>query len=354
MFCFHAGEDAEKPKLFTLCRDAVNVKKLYFTAKHRDMKFSAACFFCALTLSALAQKREEIFDYSLRPNKQFPFYFVTTEKEDSGWHRKIYAISTALLSTDCFYKDEACTVPHGRYVSYDLKGFEKESGAYVNGKKEGPWLGFSDKGLIIDSGMYAAGRPKGVRMKWYEDGMPSDSLNFDGAGNGVQVSWYKDGSPSSAGFWTQDTLKKGRWKYYFNDGTVMATEDYAAGKFTVCNCYTQKGEALDTASCREKEAVPAGGLKGWQNFLEKSLFSIIDNLARRGAKAGNYIVLVRFLVTEDGTVTDIVPQTKLGQGIEEEVIAALRKAPRWQPGKQFGRAVKSYHTQPIAFSIVEQ
>lgn len=184
--------------------------------------------------------------------------------------------------------------------------------------------------------------------------MTSDSLNFDGNGSGVQVSWFDNGNPASAGYWTQDTLKKGRWKYYFHDGTIQATEDYVNGKIAVCNCYTEKGEAIDTALCREKEANPKVGLEGWAKFLEKSLRSIVENLARRGVRSGNYTVVIKFMVSEDGTISNLSALTKWGQGIEDTVIAAMTSAPRWEPGRLFGKAVKSYHTQPITFVIQEQ
>jgi hypothetical protein len=317
------------------------------------MKFLLIYLGLVASIMGSAQPREEIFDFNFRPTKMSPFYYVTTEKKDSTWHQEAYYVSTAKMARECFYLDEKCSVPHGKYSFFDVDGFLKETGTYINGKKEGVWLGYNDKGLIVDSGTYVNGHLKGVRMKWYSNGMASDSLNFDGAGNGVQISWYESGPVASAGYWMQDTLKKGRWKYFFKNGTIKATEDYVVGKMTVCNCYTT-GEAIDTALCREKEAVPAGGINAWIKFLQKSLTKIVENLAKKGVKAGSYTVMIRFLVLEDGTVTDLTPFTKLGQGIEEEVIRVMRSAPKWEPGRQFGSFVKSYHTQPITFVIQEQ
>lgn len=317
------------------------------------MKFLFTCFGLMMVFQVSAQPREEFLDYSFRPTKMGPFYYALTEKKDSIWQQKAYYISTSRLARESSYLDEKCSIPHGKYHLFDIEGFLKESGSYINGKKEGMWLGLNDKGFVIDSSIYVNDHLKGVRMKWYEDGMPSDSMNFDGAGNGVQIRWYNDGSPESAGYWTQDTLKKGRWKYFFRDGTVKATEDYVDGKIAVCNCYTEKGEPIDTALCREKEAEPAGGANGWIKFLQKSLMNIVMNLATKGVKPGSYTVVVKFKVLEDGTVSELVPLTKLGQGIEEEVIKVLQSAPKWQAGRMFGRPVKSYHTQPITFVIQE-
>jgi antitoxin component YwqK of YwqJK toxin-antitoxin module len=318
------------------------------------MRILFTCFCSLISFLAQAQSREEFFDFRFHPTKTSPFYYAVTEKKDSAWLQRAYYVSTSRMGRECFYKDENCTTFHGKYRFFDVEGFLKETGTYTNGKKEGLWLGYNNKGYIIDSGVYVNDHLKGIRLKWYSDGMQSDSLNFDGKGNGVQISWYNDGNPASAGYWTQDTLKKGRWKYFFRDGTLKATEDYVDGKIAVCNCYTEKGEPIDTALCREKEAVPAGGTNGWIRFLQKSLTQIVINLATKGVKPGRYTVLVKFIVLEDGTVSDLTPLTKLGQGIEEEVVKVLKSAPKWEPGRMFGRPVRSYHTQPVTFVIQER
>lgn len=310
--------------------------------------------FLFLVLDVFAQPREEYFDFNCHATKSSPFYYVLTDKKDSVWEQKAYYISTLKMAFIRSYKDEGCSILHGQFMSVDIEGRIKETGMYSNGKKEGVWLGYNDEGFIVDSGTYVNDHLKGIRMKWFSNGMSSDSMNFDGAGNGVHISWYGDGTLASAGYWTQDTLKKGRWKYFFHDGTIKATEDYIDGKVAVCNCFTEKGAPIDTALCREKEARPAGDVKGWTTFLQKSLIRIVENLAGKGARPGSYVILIKFVVLEDGTVSEFSALTKFGHGIEEEVIAAMRSAPKWEPARLFGKPVKSYHTQPITFVIQDQ
>lgn len=318
------------------------------------MRISFIVFSLLTVLITKAQPREDFFDFGFHPSKMSPYYYVVTEKKDSVWDQKAYYISSSKLARECFYKDEGCSTLHGSYTFFDTDGHLKETGTYLNGKKEGLWLGYDDKGFMVDSGVYVNGHLKGVRMQWHSNGFPSDSLNFDGAGNGVQVSWHDDGTPASAGYWMQDTLKKGTWQYFFRGGGLKATEKYVDGKVAVCNCFTEKGESIDTALCREKEAKPAGDIKGWIKFLQKSLMSIVENLARKGVKPGSYTVMIKFMVAEDGTVCNLSPITKWGHGIEEEVIKVMSSAPKWEPGRMFGKPVKSYHTQPITFVIQEQ
>jgi antitoxin component YwqK of YwqJK toxin-antitoxin module len=297
-----------------------------------------------------AQKREEWFDYAFKPSKMGPYYYVVTEKKDTLWHRMAYYISQKSLAMEGWYKDDSCTFAHGPFSWYHTNRFQKSTGHYVNGKKEGVWLDFDEEGNMVDSANYVNGRLKGVEKKWYKNGMQSDSLVFDGAGNGAQVSWYDDGSPASGGYWTQDTVKRGRWKYYHHNGTVMATEDYVAGKKTACACFDESGRQLDSAACVEKEAEPGGGVKGWRRFLEQNLQRVVEAKARV-LSPGQYTVVVRFIVEKDGTLSDFKPLTQYGHGLEEEVVSMLKRAPSWTPGQEYGKIVRSYHTQPITFVI---
>lgn len=299
-----------------------------------------------------AQPHEEFLDLRFIPTKSSPFYYAVMEKKDSAWLQKAYYISTSKMARECFYKDEICSIPHGTYRLFDVDGYLKETGRYANGKKEGLWLGFDSTGFVIDSGIYVNGHLKGIRMKWHPDGMLSDSMNFDGAGNGVQISWYEDGNLESAGYWTQDTLKTGRWKYFFSDGTIKATEDYVDGKISVCNCYTEKGDPIDTALCKRKEASP-GDYLVWMRSMQGKLQLLVQDLAAGGTKAGNYTVLIKFSVLEDGSLSDFTPETKFGQGVEDEVIKILGTAPKWEPERLFGKHVKSYHEIPITFAIMD-
>jgi antitoxin component YwqK of YwqJK toxin-antitoxin module len=302
-------------------------------------------------LTTRAQKSEAFFDFSFRPSEYARYYYVVTEKKDSLWHREAYYVSQRSLAMEGWFKDDSCRVPHGIVNWYHTTKFPKSTGTYNNGKKTGIWLEYDEQGHMTDSSEYVNGRLKGDAYKWYPDGMLSDSLQFDGEGNGVQLSWYNSGKLSTAGFWTQDTVKKGRWKYFDEEGAVWATEDYVDGKMVGCSCFDGTGKKLDSADCIEKEASPGGGINGWRRFMEKNLMPIVESKARAGVKSGQYNVVIRFVVDKEGNLGDFKAMTKYGQGMEEDVINMLKKAPKWVPGKLHGRPVKSYHTQPISFII---
>ena len=309
----------------------------------------AFLFFLLLNIVSLAQRREEIFDFSFNPVKQGGYYYVVTEKKDSGWMQQAWFLSQKTLYMEGFYKDESCKIEHGLFKWYHPNGYLRTQMRYVDGYREGVFIRYDEQGRLRDSVNYLRGHKLGIGYSFHENGYMSDSTNFDGKGNGLQVGWYDDGSLEAAGYWTQDTLKKGRWKYYHRNGKVMATEDYDAnGKLVVYNCYDAQGVQLDTALCREREASVDASY--WRRFLERNLGPLVEQKAKEGI-SGNFTVVVRFLVNEDGSISDIVPLTRYGHGIEEGVIKIFKHVPKWNPGMQHGRKVKSYHTQPITFVI---
>ncbi len=101
----------------------------------------------------------------------------------------------------------------------------------------------------------------------------------------------------------------------------------------------------------EMEAAFPGGPRAWENFLKRNLDANvpIDN----SAPSGRYTVVIQFVVDKEGVVSDMKPITAHGFGMEQEAIRVLRKATKWTPANQNGRAVKAYRKQPITF-VVEQ
>lgn len=95
-----------------------------------------------------------------------------------------------------------------------------------------------------------------------------------------------------------------------------------------------------------------GGADAWRNFLAKNLKGEIP--VDHGAGEGNYTTIVQFIVDKDGTVSDVIPLTKMGFGMEEEAVRVIKKSGKWKPAIQNGRIVRAYHKQPITFQILKQ
>lgn len=102
----------------------------------------------------------------------------------------------------------------------------------------------------------------------------------------------------------------------------------------------------------EIEAAYPGGTAAWAKYLRNNLDANtpVDN----GASEGTYTVIVRFIVSKDGSISDVQAETKHGFGMEAEAMKIIKKGPRWTPAQQNGRYVNAYRRQPITFVVQEQ
>lgn len=62
-------------------------------------------------------------------------------------------------------------------------------------------------------------------------------------------------------------------------------------------------------------------------------------------------VRVRFVVNEDGSISNVEVQRPVGFGMDEEAKRVVQSMPRWKPGKNNGKPVKVYFTVPIKFVL---
>ena len=101
----------------------------------------------------------------------------------------------------------------------------------------------------------------------------------------------------------------------------------------------------------EIEASFPGGDAGWSRYVKKEIESHIDELTEAG-QSGQ--CRVRFIVSKDGTVSDVVALTMKGSKLAEVAENAIRKGPKWTPAQQNGRHVNAYREQPVTFTIQDQ
>jgi protein TonB len=99
----------------------------------------------------------------------------------------------------------------------------------------------------------------------------------------------------------------------------------------------------------EFEASFPGGQPAWAKYLQDSLnaYVPVDNKA----PYGTYRVEVKFIVSRDGSVSDVTALTHCGYGMEREVIRVIKNGPKWLPAFQDGRIVNAYRVQPVIFQV---
>ena len=101
----------------------------------------------------------------------------------------------------------------------------------------------------------------------------------------------------------------------------------------------------------EIEASFPGGDGGWARYVKKAIEANIDDLTDAGESG---TVRIRFIVSKDGTVSDVEALTMKSSKLAEIAKNAIRKGPKWKPAQQNGRFVNAYREQPVTFTIQEQ
>jgi len=105
------------------------------------------------------------------------------------------------------------------------------------------------------------------------------------------------------------------------------------------------------------ENVPFIYVEEWPSFKggeEARLAFLRDNLrypnnAREIGIQGT--VFVSFIVERDGSITNVEIMRGIGGGCDEETLRVAKLMPRWNPGKQRNRPVRTYFRMPVRFAL---
>ncbi|MBW8051123.1 MAG: energy transducer TonB [Cytophagales bacterium] len=97
----------------------------------------------------------------------------------------------------------------------------------------------------------------------------------------------------------------------------------------------------------EKQPEPKGGIQAFNKYIGSHIN--YPEQARRAGVQGR--VYIQFVVDKDGSLTDVKAVKGIGMGCDQEAVRVVKKAPKWNPGKQRGRAVRVKMVIPILFTL---
>lgn len=92
-----------------------------------------------------------------------------------------------------------------------------------------------------------------------------------------------------------------------------------------------------------------GGLPAWTEYLERNLNK--DFVKKNGGPPGKYTVVVSFVISKTGTISEVTAENDPGYGTGEEAVRLIEKGPKWKPAMQNGKAVIARHKQSITFIV---
>jgi protein TonB len=100
----------------------------------------------------------------------------------------------------------------------------------------------------------------------------------------------------------------------------------------------------------EQQAEPVGGVEAFYNYVASQLK---DNYPYRAAHMNiEGVVYIQFIVEKDGSLTDITAVKGIGAGCDELATTVIENAPKWNPGRQRGVAVRTRRIVPIRFKLI--
>ena len=119
--------------------------------------------------------------------------------------------------------------------------------------------------------------------------------------------------------------------------------------------YAQSGKGNDPDTSVNKiytkvdvEASFPGGEKAWQMFLQKNINMML--LSEKNAPKGNYTAMIKFIIKEDGTISNITCETDPGYGVCDEGISIIELSPKWNPAMVNGQRVSAYTRIPFSMT----
>lgn len=92
-----------------------------------------------------------------------------------------------------------------------------------------------------------------------------------------------------------------------------------------------------------------GGASELFKFLKENIK--YPNYAQENSLQGR--VICQFVVAKDGSISDVVVVRSIHTTLDNEAIRVIKSMPKWTPGIQKGKIVRTKYTLPVAFKLTE-
>jgi len=102
----------------------------------------------------------------------------------------------------------------------------------------------------------------------------------------------------------------------------------------------------------EQQAEPVGGVGAFYEYVASQMKDNYPEQALRMNIEG--VVYIQFVVEKDGSLTNVLAAKGIGFGCDELAVEVVENAPKWKPGKQRGKPVRSRQMIPIRFKLMRK
>ncbi|MCL2301761.1 MAG: energy transducer TonB [Lentimicrobiaceae bacterium] len=97
----------------------------------------------------------------------------------------------------------------------------------------------------------------------------------------------------------------------------------------------------------EEMPEPIGGFEAMYAFLQQNLR--YPEVARNNGISGQ--VFIEFVVERDGSISNVRVLVGVYPELDQEAVRVVRMMPKWKPGRQMGKPVRTFYQIPIRFTI---
>ena len=127
--------------------------------------------------------------------------------------------------------------------------------------------------------------------------------------------------------------------------TILDENGNPSGEYTwFKNVPDEREDPLRTA---DEMPEPVGGLATMYKFLSENL-RYPEN-ARKDSISG--LVIIEFVVEKDGSINNAKVLKSVDPDIDAEVLRVVKMMPKWKPGTQNGKPVRTFYQIPVRFTI---
>ncbi|MDP4272619.1 MAG: TonB family protein [Bacteroidota bacterium] len=168
--------------------------------------------------------------------------------------------------------------------------------------------------------------------------------------DGKCLEWYPNGQLWKDGMFKNGVLH-GLLKVYSEEGKPIRSELYANNRLIASNV-TKRTFLKDSISNEPfiiVEQMPQfpGGTDKMKEYLGKTIrYPVAAQM-----KKVQGMVIISFVVSTKGVISDIQVVRGIGSGCDEESVRVVESMPAWEPGKQGGQPVPVKFTLPIRFAL---
>lgn len=255
-------------------------------------------------------------------------------KEDNKLKLRAFYNENGLTYLEGWFTDSTLSVKHGPFVYYNNKGEKESEGFFVNNKKAGYWLMWSN-GLIEDSILYRGGKIfERTSYAYFDSSKISNRTYRNLIGNiFISTEWYRNGSIKS-NLSTKDGT--GVETKYYENRNIESVITFLEGSLAEIKLYKKDGTEIkdsDIARKRRNSSVfeipkgPSypGGEAGFSSFFQRN-FKPPKNFVSGMMPES---VTVTFFLDKAGFAHDIKVTGASNRDLEIEIMTVFRRMAAW-------------------------